>query len=41
MVPADGEAMLNEMRSIRENPQSFIMDESLSYICNKWQGYLK
>ena len=30
MVPADGEAMLNEMRSIRENLRSFIMDEFLS-----------
>ena len=30
MVPADGEAMLNEMRTFIESLQSFIMDEFLS-----------
>ena len=30
MVPADGEAMLNKMRAIRESLRSFIMDEVLS-----------
>ena len=30
MVPVDGEAMLNEMRAIRESLSSFIMDEFLS-----------
>ena len=30
MVPADGEAMLNEMRAIRESLRSFIMDKFLS-----------
>ena len=30
MVPADGEAMLNEMKDIRESLHSFIMDELLS-----------
>ena len=33
MVPADGTAMLNEMKDIRDNLRSFIMDELLLDMC--------